>query len=121
VKEQNGGSSGYILPRLLYTGTPIPCVLLYATPDCSGEVLGIAPRDVTGLACGLPDGRVGRGDPTVPPTAVNPGSIWSGRYDGSDMVSSCTTYTTAVTVMPVVQDLGIGATVASRVYVEPAQ
>jgi len=120
VKEQNGGNPVHMLVRLLYTGTPVPCALYYETPDCTGTVLGVHPGAATGFACAIPGGHAGRADPTAAPTVVTPGSFSTGRYDGAELSSTCIVSSAPLSVLPL-QDLGLSATVSSRVYLEPAQ
>jgi hypothetical protein len=120
VKEQDGTGPVYMLVRLLYTGTPVPCPLYYSTSDCSGTALGMNPFAATGFACATPNAHAGRGDPTVTPSLVSVGSFESPQYDGVDLVRVCTASIAVRPVVPV-QDLGPYGVVAARVYMEAAQ
>jgi hypothetical protein len=120
VKEQNGVNPVHLPLRLLYTGTPIPCPLYFASVDCSGTPLGMDIRAATGFACGIPGGHAGRADPTLSPPVTAFGSSSSGRYDGADIVLVCVTSSGASPMFPI-QDLGAYAPVTARVYLEAAQ
>jgi hypothetical protein len=118
VLEQTGGAPVHMLVRLLYTGTPAPCPLYYASTDCTGTALGMNPVSATGFSCMADGGRAGRADPTVAPATVSYASATSARYDGADFVRVCTAGAGSAPALPVV-DLGVPATVAERVYMAP--
>jgi hypothetical protein len=120
VKEQNGTAPVHLLARLLYTGTPLPCPLHYASADCSGTALGVNALAGTGVACSGPDGHALGADLTATPSSVAFSSFDTLRFNGTDVVRTCVAVSGTVTVLPVL-DLGLSAVVSDRVHVEPAQ
>jgi hypothetical protein len=120
VKEPGAAGTAYMLLRLLYTGTPVPCPVYYVSADCSGTPIGMDIRAATGFACGMPSGHVGWADPTVAPTTVPAGSNSFGRYDGTDLVLACIPTSGTVPLLPIL-DLGPAASVNARVYLQAAQ
>jgi hypothetical protein len=74
----------------------------------------------TGFACVAANGHATRADPARALGTVASGSTEAMRYSGTDLERVCVPGSASVSVLPV-EDLGLAATLSTRVYTAPAR
>jgi hypothetical protein len=118
VSEDPGTGTPHLLIRVMLTGTPLPCPILYSAADCTGTALGVPALSATGLACDGGGGHAWRVVGSAVPAQQATESIHAPRWNGTDVVRECANTPGLSQPVLTLEDMGTFTTIASRVHVE---